>query len=957
MSGGVDDTYSIQKDDRWTISDGGTDGGGATSLTFALTESGGACVGGAAGCVLLNLSNIQATATDLVNLINGQDEFNIAATLPSKSATHALITLTNGTTGSAGNVAITATTSSGGNGYQEIDGMTGGTNAVFSLVTMDRFTLSDGGTDGVATSATFTLKTGASTAYEAELVESNASASAANLIAKINTYSSLGVTASMGAGASTSNAAISFTNEDTGSAGNVIIALSVNDESYWTAAGMSGGVDQVYSLSDGDYFTISDGGTDGTTTSQNFYLESTIGAPSYEALLVANDASASAANLLALVNNFSGLAVTASMEAGASTSNAAISFTNEGTGSAGNTDITLSVASASYWSAAGMSGGLEPIYSLANNDSFTIDDGDGGGAATFTFIENSPAGASQCQLYAANASSSALALTQKINAYGAFTVTASGSAAASSTNARLILTNDNTGSAGNVAITANLSSASYYTYAGMSSGILGKTYTEYGASLAPNLPSYYYGTSSVTILTTASYDAPISIADLLSNAEFIYDRSMETSEYSTEAIGHWLAQTITESVNLTEITADSRWVIQSKFETPVLNFANASRTAAAAASTAMDTGCDTQLTSKGMWHQYGTSPDSGDGIYASITTPSLVNSPKFGPVRNPRSLATLVGFEEGVKKRIGKTRLTKKIREAVVVVPFVIEKNRRKFLSFPRARKNSITYKSALVAMDKYIFPPKFDFTKFKSVKPIIMYVFEFDMDLDQQDITDIWQNLPPGEKASKFEMKEVVVEEKALIDKIISRDKDLHWMVFKVKARATKDFEILRKLQIAGQDVDYMVPTIGEYTYNWPYDYFSLVELIKIDETVQYSTEDINMPSIEPPCPEDPQLEGSAIIPTDVPILDIVGTTTTSFDPTPTPRAGGGRSAGGTKLLPGGTKLLPGGMEVLDAQQGDIYQGPLIDPDTVPTGDISGNRSGRRQSSKISVKKKIKRK
>jgi hypothetical protein len=962
MSGGVDNTHSIQDADRWTISDGGTDGG-THSMIFALTASGGSCPGGATDCALIDMTDIDATADSLAAKINLQDDLNITAGVEKNGLLEAKITLTNNTTGSAGNVTIIATTSSAGNGYQAISGMAGGTNPTYTLADGDYFTISDGGTDGATTSQNFYLEsTIGAPSYEAQLVASDASASAANLLALVNAFSGLAVTASMSAGASTSYATISFTNEYTGSAGNTDITLSVAGDSEWTAAGMSGGVDQVYSLSDGDYFTISDGGTNGTTTSQNFYLESTIGAASYEALLVANDASASAANLLALVNNFSGLAMTASMDAGASTGSAAISFTNEGTGSAGNTDITLSVASASYWSAAGMSGGLEPIYSLANNDSFTIDDGDGGGAATFTFIENSPAGASQCQLYAANASSSALALTQKINAYGAFTVTASLSTAASSTNARLILTNDNTGSAGNVAITANLLSASYYTYAGMSSGTLGKTYTEYGASLAPNLPSYYYGTSSVTILTTASYDAPISIADLLSNAEFIYDRSMETSEYSTEAIGHWLAQTITESVNLTEITADSRWVIQSKFETPVLNFANASRTAAAAASTAMDTGCDTQLTSKGMWHQYGTSPDSGDGIYASITTPSLVNSPKFGPVRNPRSLATLVGFEEGVKKRIGKTRLTKKIREAVVVVPFVIEKNRRKFLSFPRARKNSITYKSALVAMDKYIFPPKFDFTKFKSVKPIIMYVFEFDMDLDQQDITDIWQNLPPGEKASKFEMKEVVVEEKALIDKIISRDKDLHWMVFKVKARATKDFEILRKLQIAGQDVDYMVPTIGEYTYNWPYDYFSLVELIKIDETVQYSTEDINMPSIEPPCPEDPQLEGSAIIPTDVPILDIVGTTTTPFDPTPTPRAGG------TKLLPGGTKLLPGGMEVLDAQQGDIYQGPLIDPDTVPTGDSSGRNesrassielhtSGRRRSSKISVKKKIKRK
>jgi len=32
----------------------------------------------------------------------------------------------------------------------------------------------------------------------------------------------------------------------------------------------------------------------------------------------------------------------------------------------------------------------------------------------------------------------------------------------------------------------------------------------------------------------------------------------------------------------------------------------------------------------------------------------------------------------------------------------------------------------------------------------------------------------------------------------------------------------------------------VGDYSYNWPYDYFSLVELVKIDETVRYISEDI---------------------------------------------------------------------------------------------------------------------
>ena len=41
---------------------------------------------------------------------------------------------------------------------------------------------------------------------------------------------------------------------------------------------------------------------------------------------------------------------------------------------------------------------------------------------------------------------------------------------------------------------------------------------------------------------------------------------------------------------------------------------------------------------------------------------------------------------------------------------------------------------------------------------------------------------------------------------------------------------------------------TVGDYSYNWPYDYFSLVELVKIDETVRYVSDDLT---------EDPDRQG----------------------------------------------------------------------------------------------------
>jgi hypothetical protein len=119
------------------------------------------------------------------------------------------------------------------------------------------------------------------------------------------------------------------------------------------------------------------------------------------------------------------------------------------------------------------------------------------------------------------------------------------------------------------------------------------------------------------------------------------------------------------------------------------------------------------------------------------------------------------------------------------------------------------------------------------------MYVFEFSAKLSQKDITDIWQNLPPDIN-EKFESKEAVVEEEQLLNLILDKDSDIHWMVFKVKKRAKKDFEITRR-QLVQEDTSAMTPNIiSEYSYNWPYDYFSLVELAKIDEQVQYVSRDL---------------------------------------------------------------------------------------------------------------------
>jgi hypothetical protein len=140
--------------------------------------------------------------------------------------------------------------------------------------------------------------------------------------------------------------------------------------------------------------------------------------------------------------------------------------------------------------------------------------------------------------------------------------------------------------------------------------------------------------------------------------------------------------------------------------------------------------------------------------------------------------------------------------------------------------------------LEKYVFPPKFDFLTNDTVDPILMYAFEFSAKVTQQDIADMWQNLPPDIN-EKFEQKEVVIDNKQILDLLVDNSEDIQWLVFKVKKRAKKSFEKYRR-SLVTDDTSGFEDNIGAYSYNWPYDYFSLVELVKIDETVQYASGDV---------------------------------------------------------------------------------------------------------------------
>jgi hypothetical protein len=162
-------------------------------------------------------------------------------------------------------------------------------------------------------------------------------------------------------------------------------------------------------------------------------------------------------------------------------------------------------------------------------------------------------------------------------------------------------------------------------------------------------------------------------------------------------------------------------------------------------------------------------------------------------------------------------------------------------------------------SMKNYLFPPSMDFMTNKKISPFVMYIFEFKHILTQQDLSDIWQNLPP-ELASTFEEDEVTVshnlspneffgnsvmpERKNSEEEISTADfiDKMRWMVFKVKKKAEKNYY---NVTLNSQDdknfgfnVGNRQDVVPDYSYNWPYDYFSMVELIKLDATMTWGKE-----------------------------------------------------------------------------------------------------------------------
>ena len=344
---------------------------------------------------------------------------------------------------------------------------------------------------------------------------------------------------------------------------------------------------------------------------------------------------------------------------------------------------------------------------------------------------------------------------------------------------------------------------------------------------------------------------------------------------------------------------NSVWIIQPKFETPMYNFGDTGVHPITNANGTLTVPTNnSESISKGMWHQFGvmpTDPSRGifleledipqsfiknrvkrflSGAYAGHTIDPFQGEFDYTNIKGAYGHGTteiipildVVEFENKSIK-LGQTAQKKVASEAVVAIPFIENKGKRTFFKVdkelvkkavlnPDVEGVGESIKQMVQSLQKFVVPPTMDCITYPDkVDPIAMYFFEFEFEFDQNDLSHMWQNLmPPSGKIVK--MAQTTVSHKLLLNELYGKyskasgdtlpDK-LKWLVFKVKQRAPTNY--FSKVAVADHDADprykfrFKAGRTGDevdkelsYSYNWPYDFFSMVELIKLESEIKIS-------------------------------------------------------------------------------------------------------------------------
>ena len=208
---------------------------------------------------------------------------------------------------------------------------------------------------------------------------------------------------------------------------------------------------------------------------------------------------------------------------------------------------------------------------------------------------------------------------------------------------------------------------------------------------------------------------------------------------------------------------------------------------------------------------------------------------------------------------------------------------RKKFISIPESRIEAAVLEGTTASdsldaagesirrqielMRKYIFPPNLDWVNFPAesetggipswyqslrpdwlesdcpdsvtdeaaAEPFVAYIFEFSYDFSEDDLSYMWQNLAPPEY-KKITLQNTAVAHELIDSELLSEtnladNESLRWMVFKVKQRSQVNYyDHYKEIGTYSAYTEQCIRDARKFGYNWPYDYLSFVEKIKID-------------------------------------------------------------------------------------------------------------------------------
>jgi len=359
------------------------------------------------------------------------------------------------------------------------------------------------------------------------------------------------------------------------------------------------------------------------------------------------------------------------------------------------------------------------------------------------------------------------------------------------------------------------------------------------------------------------------VSDIANNSEFTFvNVGMENALGSTPAG----AMPLSSSINIFGLDSDDRWTIAPKWESLIRNYAYEGGNGLISS---ID---DYNSPFPSIWQQQGKNfTKKTEGLFLEVKSSDLSNNITTG------SLVDMAGFELG-EKRIGEAKAKKVLQEAIVAIPFYTDKQGvEQFLNIPieqfeeaysivkkgEAADQSLNSIVDLInKMRKYVMIPQFDFVKTrdesteplvtaydyfvrKTMQPFAMYIFETTVLANKTDLQQYWENnFNKGENSQDALLTKIKINHPIKDGEMISPEmlrlaglegklpSDLRFKIFKIKYRAqTNYYETYERYTGVPAKYHYEAP---KFSYNWPYDYFSLVEMGKLEVTLQTENKDI---------------------------------------------------------------------------------------------------------------------